>query len=242
MSKKYELLKDAFILCMGQTLYRIRALKDFSDIKAGDLGGYIANESNLSHEGDCWVYKNAIVYSYAKIYDNAQISGHAKIFGSAKIHENARILGDAEIYGKARIFGDAKIFGKAQVLGDAEIYDKAQVFGYALVHRNAKIHGVAEIHGNSTVSGTADITKGNVIGKISMPYKKLFQHQCTNRMLTAILTENDQILYSIACQDNITEEEFINRIYNNDGGLTWNPHREEYLALIPAIKIYFKAE
>lgn len=242
MEKKYELLKNDCIVCMGQTLYRIRALKDFRDVKAGELGGYIANESNLSHEGNCWVYKNAIVYSYAKIYDNAQIYGYAEIFGYTKIYDNARILGDAKIYGKAQVLGDAKIFGKAQVFGDAEIYEKAQVFGYALVHGNAKIHGVAEIHGNSTISGTADITKGNVIGKISMPYKKLFQHQCENRLLTAILTENDQILYSIACQDNITEEEFINRIYDNDGGLTWNPHREEYLALIPAIKIYFKAE
>ena len=59
-------------------------------------------------------------------------------------------------------------------------------------------------------------------------------------MLTAILTEDDRILYSIGCQHNITEEDFIDRIHNKDGGLEKNPHRAEYLKLIPAINIYFK--
>jgi hypothetical protein len=37
------------------TLYRIQALKDFGAVKAGDLGGWVANRCNLSQEGDCWV-------------------------------------------------------------------------------------------------------------------------------------------------------------------------------------------
>ena len=73
-----------------------------------------------------------------------------------------------------------------------------------------------------------------------MPYKDIFQHQCEKRTLTAILTEDDEILYTICCQENITKEEFINRIYNHNGGLKENLHREEYLRLIPAIEMYFK--
>lgn len=45
--------------------YRIRALKDFETllgtVHAGDLGGYIASEDNLSQEGACWVFDDAIV-------------------------------------------------------------------------------------------------------------------------------------------------------------------------------------
>ena len=50
-NKKYELLKDDSIVIDGFTLYRIRAVKDFFVVKAGELGGYIEHEGCLSHEG-----------------------------------------------------------------------------------------------------------------------------------------------------------------------------------------------
>ena len=34
---------------------RIRTLRLFGNIKAGDLGGFIENERNLSHTGSAWV-------------------------------------------------------------------------------------------------------------------------------------------------------------------------------------------
>lgn len=40
-------------------IFRIQALKDFGDVKAGDLGGWVESEDNLSHEGDCWIYDDA---------------------------------------------------------------------------------------------------------------------------------------------------------------------------------------
>lgn len=71
---KYELLQDDKIEVSGHILYRIKALKDFFGAKAGDLGGYIEGESNLSHEGTCWVYDNACVYGNARVCDNAKIN------------------------------------------------------------------------------------------------------------------------------------------------------------------------
>lgn len=192
MSKKYELLKDNYVMHMGVTLYRIKALKDFSDVKAGDIGGYVEKESNLSHEDNCWVYDDARVFENARIYDNATIHNNAKIFGNAEI------------------------------------------FGNAIVNGNAKIYNCAEIFKNAIIS------KGRIIGKISMPYKDIFIYQCEYRTLTAILTEDNEILYSIGCQDNMTEEEFINLIHNTNGGLEEHPHRNEYLRLIKIIKIYFE--
>ena len=56
-------------------------------------------------------------------------------------------------------------------------------------------------------------------------------------MLTAILTEDDKILYSLGCQENITEEEFIYRIHSTFGGLDYNPHRQEYLDIIKLLNI-----
>ena len=49
MEKKYE-LTDKTKVYDGCTLHRIRALKDFGDVKAGDLGGWIESEKNLLRE------------------------------------------------------------------------------------------------------------------------------------------------------------------------------------------------
>lgn len=284
MNKKYELLKDDFIEYKGRKLYRIKALKDFGNIKAGDLGGYIENENNLSHKGTCWIYDNAGAYDNAKVfenaqirnnaevYDNAQVSGNAivydnaeihedaQVFGNAIIYDNAEILEDAEVYGNAKIYNDAEIFGRANIYGIAKVYENSSVFGDARVygyaqiygdarvfntahvHEYAKINKLAKICGNAEIHGSAKINSGNIIGEVSMPYKDIFQYQCENRMLTAILTKNNQILYTIGCQNNLTEQEFLYKIYNENGGLENNPHRKEYLKLIRTINFHFKGE
>ena len=46
--KKYELLLDRQIIVAGTTLYRIRALKDFGNVKAGEMGGFVRSEDNLT--------------------------------------------------------------------------------------------------------------------------------------------------------------------------------------------------
>ena len=89
MEKKYELTDD-FICHNGRILYRIRALRDFSNVRAGDLGGYIQTEHNLSHEGNAWVYDDA------KVFDNAEVSGKVEVYGNAHIVGNAKVNGKAD--------------------------------------------------------------------------------------------------------------------------------------------------
>ena len=48
-------------------LHRIEALKDFGNVKAGDKGGWIEKEDNISQDGDCWVYDDACVCGDADI-------------------------------------------------------------------------------------------------------------------------------------------------------------------------------
>lgn len=76
--KKYELTGEKKIY-VCRTLFRIRALKDFLDVKAGELGGWIESENNLSHIGNAWVSGNA------KVSDNAWVSGNAWIFEQGAI-------------------------------------------------------------------------------------------------------------------------------------------------------------
>ena len=44
---KYELTQETKKLPNGIILYRIKALNDFGDVKAGDLGGFVEKESNI---------------------------------------------------------------------------------------------------------------------------------------------------------------------------------------------------
>jgi hypothetical protein len=62
---KYELTNETKVK-YGVKLYRIKALKDFSDVSKGDLGGWIEKESNLSQSGDAVVYGDAWVSGNAK--------------------------------------------------------------------------------------------------------------------------------------------------------------------------------
>lgn len=69
--KKFELTSEFVTNISGTKLFRIKALVEFGDVKAGDLGGYIEKEENLDHDGDAWVY------------GDAQVSGDARVSGDA---------------------------------------------------------------------------------------------------------------------------------------------------------------
>jgi hypothetical protein len=74
---KYELLTDpAHTIKDGSTtLLQIRALRDFGNVKAGDLGGFIGSEKNLSQEGTCWVGLNTGYYGDYSLSGDTQYSG-----------------------------------------------------------------------------------------------------------------------------------------------------------------------
>ncbi len=68
--KKFELTNEFITNMFGTKLFRIRALVEFGDVEAGELGGYVEKESNLGHDDNAWVYGNALVcsdedYAYA---------------------------------------------------------------------------------------------------------------------------------------------------------------------------------
>ena len=103
--KKYKLTGDCKVF-MGRKLFRIRALISFGDVDAGDVGGYIENEKNLSQYGDAWVYGNAKVYGDALVCGNAKVYGDAKVFGNAEVCGNAKVFGNAD-YATVHGFGSA---------------------------------------------------------------------------------------------------------------------------------------
>lgn len=109
--KKYELLnQDA-----ETGLWRIKALRSFGNVKAGDIGGWVASEHNLSHDGDCWVYCTARVHRDACVYGDARVLEKAIVGGSALIGGSAVIGGRVCVDGFARISGSVLICGSSRI-------------------------------------------------------------------------------------------------------------------------------
>lgn len=81
--KKFELTTESITNVAGKKLFRIKALIDFEDVKAGELGGYVEKEGNVSQDGNAWVYDNAWVSGDARVYGNARVSGDARVCGNA---------------------------------------------------------------------------------------------------------------------------------------------------------------
>lgn len=93
--KKFELTADK-IKSNGVTLHRIKALIDFGDVKAGELGGYVEKETNLSQYGGAWVSDNACVCGNAEVYDDAEVCGNAEVYEDACVYGNARVCSNAD--------------------------------------------------------------------------------------------------------------------------------------------------
>lgn len=145
IDKKYELVEsDSKRINGNKTVFRIKALRNFSDVKAGDLGGYVESEDNLSHEGTCWIYGDAIVYDNARILDDAKIFNNARIFNNANVFGHAKVNDTCWVFGTAQVFGSANIFNDSLILDDARVFKEASV-NHSIVCKNAKVHGVINL-------------------------------------------------------------------------------------------------
>ena len=147
MEKKYELIPSD-----KEGLYRVKALKDFNNVKKGDIGGYIQSEKNLSQYDECWIYDNAVVMGYAVVM------GDAKVYCDAQICDNAVVMGDARVYSNAIVMGNAKVCDHASVYGNAQVCGNAQIWGYVVIQGNAVVRGNVIVQGNADVSGDAIIS------------------------------------------------------------------------------------
>ena len=149
--KKYELILNDSIEVLGCKLFRIRSLTNFGSVRTGDLGGYIHNEKNLSHDGNAWVADNA------KVYDGAQVSGDAEVCGKAEIYVKAKVTDKAKVYGNACVAGNAKVSGNATVKDNTAVWGEAEISGNAIVAEKARVGGTAKVSGNAEVYGNAQV-------------------------------------------------------------------------------------
>ena len=163
--KKYELTGETEEIG-GKILHRIRALIDIPkhDVKAGDLGGWLETEGNLSHNGAAWVTDSARVTDSACVTGSAWVTGSvcvtglACVTGSALVTGKACVTDSACVTGSAWVTDEARVTGKALVTGEARVTGSALVTGKACVTDSARVTGKALVTGEARVTGSALVT------------------------------------------------------------------------------------
>lgn len=157
MERKYEFTGETKEIGF-QELHRIVAVRDFGVVSAGDLGGWIETENNLSHDGTAWVTDGAAVYEDALVEDDAFVMGRVRVRGAAHVGGEAQLSENARVEGGACIRGKAQVCGCSHVYGGAFVEGKANVSGYADIEQNAHVDGNALVSGNVSVKGNARVT------------------------------------------------------------------------------------
>ena len=79
--KHFKLTDETKIIDGEITLFRIEATVDSKHAKAGEKGGWVEKEENLSGNAwvadDAWVFGDAVVAGKAQVYGDARVGGHA---------------------------------------------------------------------------------------------------------------------------------------------------------------------
>ena len=132
--KKYEFTGEVKSID-EKMLHRIRAVRDIPEhnVKAGDLGGWLETEENLSHNGAAWVMNSAYVMGKARGMGKALVADSASVMDSAHVMDFARVMGNALVTDSARVMGNALVMDSAYVMGKARVTDSARVMGNARV-------------------------------------------------------------------------------------------------------------
>lgn len=243
--KKYELIKESKTYFEEREIFRIRALKDFRNVRAGDIGGWVCSYDNLSQEGYCWIYGNAKCLDNAMVSDNAMMIDNSKMFDNSRMYDNAIMCDNSMMYNNSMMSNRAIMRNSSMMLDNAKMFDNSIMYNEAVMCNNSMMLDNARMYYKAKMYNDA-ILDGNKLlyGSINKSYKKIFQHYCERRLLTAILTKKNEILYSIGCQIGITKEKFIDRIYNDcevsGKGLEERPYRQEYLDIIDMAENYLR--
>lgn len=162
--RKYELIRDAHVRVGEKTVCFIQALVDFGDVKAGDIGGAIEREDNLSHEGDCWVYHSAKVYGSGKVMGNAKIKDQAEVFDFATVTDDTVVAGNSKVFQQATVYGNAVVDGQASIYGASQVFGNSRVIGFSRVHEDAWVYGDVLVDGYSNITRKTTIRPITLLG------------------------------------------------------------------------------
>ena len=237
-NRKYE-MTNITMEFEERTLYRIRALKNFRNVKAGDLGGWVSGKHNLSQEGDCWIYDeakcmdNARMYHNSAMYNNAVMCDFSEMHGCSEMHNYSAMLDNSRMYNCSAMYDNSRMYNDSKMYSNSRMFDNSAMYNNAVMLDNSKMFENSRMYRDSRLKN-----KENLYGKLVTKVDRFIEINNTGgRIVTGVLKDG-KILYNIGCQNEITKEVFVDRIYNDDGGIEKHPYRKEYLKIIDVIESY----
>lgn len=159
MSQKYEISEIAHP--KYPWLHRVRALWEFRPgVRPGDLGGFVQSEENLSQDGTCWIFDEAIVCDDAFVDQQATVSGAAVVRGSA-LASGRVMIRDSSVIDDHAIVMAGFVKGHAHVAGNAAITASTITGAWPHIEGYANVYG--DVCGMVFVKGNAVILPGIAI-------------------------------------------------------------------------------
>ena len=161
MNQKYEITdiaqeKHSF-------LHRIRALRDIGKkVKAGELGGFVESERNLSFEAgdDAWIFGCAIACNDAYVDKGSALLGESVVCGNAYVSQNSALSGHARAEDDAYIRG-SNLCGHARVSGCGMVLDSPDTGCAPILSGTCAVYG--RVCGDVHLTNTALIISGEEI-------------------------------------------------------------------------------
>lgn len=148
-------------------LHRIRALRDIGKkVKAGELGGFVESESNLSTEDDTsWLFDDSISTGSAFVDQDACLYGRAVACDCAYVSQRAEMSADARIEDYAYIRG-AVMCGHARASANSMILDSQDTGQAPVLSESCVVYGtvIGDIHvmGKAVIWGEEKIVNDSL--------------------------------------------------------------------------------
>ena len=149
-------------------LHRIRALRDIgSELKAGDLGGFVEGESNLSFEtGDnAWIFDDAIAAGEGCVDKGSVLRERAIVCGCAYASHGTEMSGDSRAEDDAYIRG-ARLSRCARVSGSGMVLQSPTTKAAPILTGSCSVYG--KVMGDVMLAGSVVVISDETISNDSL--------------------------------------------------------------------------
>ena len=157
-------------------LHRIRALRDIgNEVKAGDLGGFVESESNLTYEqgDDAWIFNDAIAAGESHVDKGSVLRERAIICDSAYVSHGAELSGDSRAEDSAYIRG-ARLKDHARASGNSMVLQSPDTQVSPVLTGNCAVYG--KVMGDVMLTGTVVVISNETISNDSPDTLSVNEH------------------------------------------------------------------
>jgi hypothetical protein len=144
-------------------LHRIRALRDIGgQVKAGNLGGFVESESNLSFApGDeSWIYDDAIAAGSGFVDKNSRLRDFAVVCGDGYVSHDSTVSAHARVEDDAYVRG-GDLCGNARASGHSMVLASPDSGARPVLSERCAVYGT--VQGDVHVTGAAVVVSGEEI-------------------------------------------------------------------------------